>query len=482
MANDLVLGNPINPAPAPAPALTLGSPVPDTALAPETIIGKGQLPRQLTVGEQRDWAAFDLISKKQRAMQADLADERAGILQPSPYSPWPLNKIIPAASPFIRSGARELGDAALGAPSFIANTMNAVPRAVLGAVAPSLAPTLTPQVPQPTFNDALALIKSATSPMTFDEAKSALGTGQQAMETVYPNVTAAGKIGGDVATVVGPRALMAEDLVRGYTNSPDARRLLAYTQGAGEGALEQAKATWAQPWFQRLRRGLGKVGETGLEQGMLTALHGGGSPLVNGAVAGGLQLAGNAALTPLVMLPKTSAAAATLFTGVLATSIYNDWIPGGKTNFMANLNDTIKGLGWGSAIGLGATLAGAGRYRGSGEPFGAGAVVGGTRPAFFHHEFARRVPALAESINAAVRTVPNSIIRMILSDQKSSNPVIVPTLSQIATRGENFTPKELDMLGRGIQNNDARGTIQRMLKDQTLVDPNGATFAERMAQ
>jgi hypothetical protein len=36
------------------------------------------------------------------------------------------------------------------------------------------------------------------------------------------------------------------------------------------------------------------------------------------------------------------------------------------------------------------------------------------------------------------------------------------------------------MLGNGILNHNASGTIQRMLKDQTLVDPNGQTFAQRM--
>jgi hypothetical protein len=379
----------------------------ELAPAPETLAPKGQLPRQLNVREQQQWAQFDAIAKRQKMMQDALATEQATATTRNPEEPWPIGPIVEGAKPFAEAAARDIGDVFAGTPSYLLNKMNAVPRTIGNVISPGLGNRIAPEIYQPTFNDVLTPLAAAKTGMSLSDARAALNTQQKAIEQLNPGATVAGKIAGDVATIAAPTALKAEGVV-GMTLSPDERRALAFSSGAGTGSMEQLRAMWNQPGAQLIRRGLGKVGETGLEQYFLSDVHQQNHPLINGALAAGLQLGGNVAMWPLAMFPKTSAALTALIGGTVATTMYNDWIPGGKTSFMGNLNDTIKAMSWGTAGAMTAALFGGGRLRGAGEPFGAGAVVGGTRPAYFHHEVARRIPEIAETVNSTLRTITRS--------------------------------------------------------------------------
>src|SRR5262249_20730830 len=117
-------------------------------LANETLVPKGQLPRQLNVREQKEWALLDLAAKKQKALQDAIANDRAQTIQPTPYEPWPINRIIPAASPMLRAGAREIGDVVAGAPAYVANKMNVIPRTIGNLISPGLGNTIAPNFNQ----------------------------------------------------------------------------------------------------------------------------------------------------------------------------------------------------------------------------------------------------------------------------------------------------------------------------------------------
>jgi hypothetical protein len=443
-ANDFVLGDPI------------GSTNGDFVLGPPV----DQAPRQ------EEQARYGVAMKVQDA----IAKERAAI---DPYEP-------PGARAFGTAFGKRVSDFGLGLLPSLANMTTAPFRNAGNAVgylfgSPAIGSAIQPEISGPTTNQVTSAYQ-ALSPQGFDpqkyrQAQAEADIADYAREKVHPNSTLAGKFAGDIASIVALRNPLAPEIVAA-TKSPDA--LLAANRAAGAGA-SQVAAFWNSAGMQGLRRAAGKAGETGLEQYLLTQIHG-GDPIHNAAIAGGLQLGGSLAMFPVFRFPTAAATLAALATTATTIQMWKDVIPGGRDFLLNSAESAIKAYGLSTIGAITAGMLGAGRFAGSGPAWRS---IQGMAAPLLRHDFARRLPQVADAVNTTLRSGANSIITMMQNDDNSKSPVIGPIFDKLSQDTSQFTPAELDKMGKGVLKGTLRQTLLEMLKDQTP-NTNGQTFAQRM--
>jgi hypothetical protein len=461
VADNYILGDPVGSAgdgyvlgPAAGPASTVDK------LVNETAIPKGGVPVQLTQSQAAGFDLYDRLYGAAAKQQQALARERA--LNRMPETNFGISAMKQFANNYLALPA-----VGLDAATLPMRTVSSLTRGEL----PTLFPT-----PQPNVDAIAAGLKSMTSPLTYNQARQNIDLAEGARQAVHPESTFAGNVAGDIGTIVAGRAPFARGIVAA-TASPD--DILAASRTAGlqplgnyaQNVQRQMSIFWNSPWGASVKRGLGKVAETGSEGAILGLLHGSDNPVTQGAFSAAGQAAGSILMKAAFRAPITSAALGGLASTIVAYQMLKNEIPGGRDSLMKSAETVISGVAAATVLGTVAAGLGAGRFRGAGAPW---KTTGGEAPAWLSHEQARGFPKTTDAVNATLRSGPNSVISQIVGDENAKEPVLGPVLDRLSKNTNLFKPAEMQKIADGVQKGTLRQTVIDMLKDPD--------FAARMSQ
>lgn len=231
--------------------------------------------------------------------------------------------------------------------------------------------------------------------------------------------TTLGEIFADAATLAIGRVPFARELGR----APFRRQPPPVVREFG--LMRELEQTFRSPKIQRLMRGLGRTGETGLE-GALIGIMNEGDPLEVGAFSAGAQALGSSILQvgeatrlttggPLKAGAKITIAAGAVF-GL--SQLFTDQI---LDTLAASYDKVLAGIFLG---GVSAAL-GTGRIRG--------------------REFAANLPELADILNTLPRGAMISTISELVRD-----PELKPVVEKLSTDPEFFSDSERERLGAAL--------------------------------
>ncbi len=240
----------------------------------------------------------------------------------------------------------------------------------------------------------------------FEEELARINQEEARIAEKFPFKTKAGKIGGDVLTLLTGRLPLAKGInaaetalvAKKFTNSltkPGTRKLVE--------DLLDSKAV------RSLKRGAGRAVETGAEASVLSLLND-GDPLETAAYAAGGQIVGSGILTGIKGVGKHPILAAAFGMAALI-QMTKETIPGGGDNFIDSLEQGFEKVWWGLTLGAVSGIAGAGRLRGG--------------------DLAKNLPKFTDALATIPRATSISLLQDYLNATPDEQQTIDATLQQL---------------------------------------------------
>jgi len=344
---------------------------------------------------------------------------------------------------FNRRANRNLNDDILG-------TLNNLPRPTtneVGAGIRSIPGLFGSQLITERFDDELALLEG-------DEAK---------LREQHPTATAAGDVGGDVASLfVGRQAVGMEEKMRRAENlimnpRPDiyfsAARQVEKIKPGLMGVVEDAVKN-NNAW-RKLLKGAGRSAETGVEAVALDVLHG-DNPSETAAWAAASQAGGSmtlAARQGLLAGSKGHVMTKLGIAGLVGTGAWQYFqqaVPGGTNSPFASVQKGFGEVLLMVAAGTLAGFAGGGRLRGSTDP----------------KSLQLRSPKVAEAITSVPRGIVLSLIESLNDADPAELKQAEAALQIISTEPESLNKKAADALSLALDKGRFSDAVDDLMHDE----------------
>lgn len=260
----------------------------------------------------------------------------------------------------------------------------------------------------------------------FDEELERVNQEQARLAEKFSFKVGAGKVGGDVLSIVAGRLPFAKGIntaeaafvAKKFSDSltkPGTRKLV-------ENILD-SKAV------RSLKQGAGRAVETGAEASVL-ALVKEGDPLETAAFAAGGQIVGSGILTGIKGVGRHPILASAFGMAALI-QMAKETTPGGSDNFIASLESGFEKVWWGLMLGAVSAVAGAGRLRGG--------------------DLAKNLPKFTDALATIPRATSISLLQDYLNATPEEQQTIDATLKQIQQDPEFFGPEITDRLLKALQ-------------------------------
>ncbi len=300
---------------------------------------------------------------------------------------------------------------------------------------------------QPGVENPVPLFSERFGP-AFDEELARINQEEARIAEKFPFKTGAGKVGGDVLSLLTGRLPFAKGFNAAETAFVAKKFSDSMTNPGVRKIVELALDSKA---VRALKQGGGRAVETGAEAAVLSLLNG-GDPLETAAFAAGGQVIGSGLIKfseglltggPLKIGGKILLASAS-FGALIQMS--KETVPGGDLNAARELIDSMA-AGFGKvqmALILGAvsTLAGAGRLRGG--------------------DLAKNLPKLADALATIPRATSISLLEDYLNATPDEKKTIDATITQLQQDPEFFGPEITNKLLKAMQSGNLTSALREV--------------------
>jgi hypothetical protein len=238
-----------------------------------------------------------------------------------------------------------------------------------------------------------------------------------------PIATRFGEFVGDFAALIGlRRPFKPAFALRGQKGAV----LSEKAAGMPAGIRRQLREIMESSASRAFGRGMGRVGEAGMEGAMLAALDE-GDPLITGGVAAGTQAIGSMSHQALSGLFTKTGLIVGAGAGLVVWQMVKEMTPGGRDRILESSEQVARKLGFLMAAGAVTTMAGSARVSGS-------------------NSLMNNMPVLADALTAFPRTGIISMVKDFTKDEVRGGNVLDSVMTTLSQNPQAFTNEELAQL------------------------------------